>query len=119
MKKKSIFKRKKKINWKKVKKRFAFFLSKPLNLFFRRYSRISGKVKRQVFISRMKEADIVLANPKIIRLSMFALFYRLFLRSQYVHSMLYIGNERIVHTTAKDGVVIDKVPRKPVFRFSG
>jgi len=32
-----------------------------------------------------------------------------------VHSMLYIGDGRVVHTTAKDGVVVTKLPRS-IFR---
>ncbi len=34
------------------------------------------------------------------------------LRSTYVHSMLYIGNGKMLHTTSKHGVVIHRVPGK-------
>ncbi|MFP4082890.1 MAG: hypothetical protein ACLFVG_09075 [Candidatus Aminicenantes bacterium] len=74
--------------------------------------RWSGKLRRRAVISRMRKADIVLASPRTTRLSPIALVYRLFLGSRYVHSMLYIGGGKIIHTTTRHGVVVGKVPRK-------
>jgi hypothetical protein len=72
---------------------------------------LSGEAKRQAVMAKLRKADIILASPRITTLSPIALSYRLVLRSRYVHSMLYIGDGRIVHTTAKDGVVVSKLPR--------
>ena len=66
-------------------------------------------------MARLRKADIILASPRITTLSAVALTYRLVLRSRYVHSILYIGDGRVVHTTAKDGVVVNKLPRS-IFR---
>ena len=76
---------------------------------------LSGEAKRQAVVARLRKADIILASPRITTLSAIALSYRLVLRSRYVHSMLYIGDGRVVHTTAKDGVVVTKLPRS-IFR---
>ena len=73
---------------------------------------LSGRFKRQAVILKLKKADIILAKPKLFSLSPIGLLYRILLRSDYVHSMLYIGNGEIIHTTTKDGVSIHKVPRK-------
>ncbi len=75
----------------------------------------SGDLRRRATVAKMKKADIVLASPRTVRLSPIALAYRLFLRSRYVHSMLYIGNGRILHTTTRHGVVVTRLPRK-IFR---
>lgn len=66
-------------------------------------------------MTRMKKADIVLASPRTVHLSLLALLYRIFLRSRYVHSMLYVGRGRILHTTARRGVVVDRLPSR-IFR---
>jgi hypothetical protein len=88
------------------------FLSRA-GLFARRLtSRVTGAVRRRAVLARMRRADIVLASPRTSRLSLTALLYRLVLRSRYVHSMLYIGKGRILHTTARHGVVVGRVPRK-------
>jgi hypothetical protein len=76
---------------------------------------LSGEAKRQAIVARLRKADIILASPRITTLSAIALSYRLVLRSHYVHSMLYIGDGKVVHTTAKDGVVVSKLPRS-IFR---
>lgn len=68
--------------------------------------------RRQVRLASMREGDIVLASPRLRRLSPIALLYRLLLGSQYVHSMLYLGGGRMIHTTARHGVVEGPVPRK-------
>jgi len=76
---------------------------------------LSGNLRRRAFINKLQKGDIVLASPRTARLSPVAMTYRLFLRSKYVHSMLYIGQGQIVHTTTRYGVVVDKLPRK-IFR---
>lgn len=60
----------------------------------------------------MQPADIVVASPRLRRLSPIALAYRLLLRSKTVHSMLYLGGDRMIHTTSRDGVVMGRLPRK-------
>jgi len=72
----------------------------------------SGQLRRQEVIARMRKGDIVLASPKTLSLSLPALLYRLILRSRYVHSMLYIGDGKVIHTTARHGVVVGKVPKQ-------
>lgn len=74
--------------------------------------RLRVALRRRVVLSRMETGDIVLASPRLRRLSPIALMYRLFLGSRYVHSMLYIGGDRMIHTTARHGVVVSRVPRK-------
>jgi len=76
---------------------------------------VSGEARRRAAIARLQKADIILASPRITTLSPIALGYRLFLKSRYIHSMLYIGNGKIVHTTARDGVVVNRLPRS-IFR---
>jgi len=76
------------------------------------FDRLSGKLKYKTIIAKIQKADIILASPRTLCLSPIALIYRLFLGSRYVHSMLYIGDGKMIHTTAKYGVVINKVPRK-------
>jgi len=77
--------------------------------------RLTGELQRRAVIAEMLEADIVLAKPPTLRLSPVALLYRLLLRVQYVHSMLYVGDGKMVHTTSGEGVVIAPVP-KGVYR---
>lgn len=74
--------------------------------------RLSATARRRVLLFRMKKADIVLASPRLGRLSPTALMYRLLLGSRYVHSMLYVGKGRMIHTTARRGVVRGRMPRK-------
>jgi cell wall-associated NlpC family hydrolase len=74
--------------------------------------RITGRVRRRAVLARMKEGDIVLASPRLVRLSPIALAYRLLLGSRYVHSMLYVGSDRMIHTTTRHGVVMGRIPRK-------
>ncbi len=77
---------------------------------------ISGKYRRQRVVSKMKKGDVILASPKTMRLSPIALIYRILLRSRYVHTMLYIGNSKMIHTTSKHGVIIDKIPKKIYYK---
>lgn len=63
-------------------------------------------------IAKMKKGDIILACPRTFRLPFIPLIYRLLLGARYVHSMLYLGGGKILHTTARYGVKIDRVPRK-------
>jgi cell wall-associated NlpC family hydrolase len=60
----------------------------------------------------MEKADVVLASPRLWRLSPTAILYRLLLGSRYVHSMLYVGGGRMIHTTARHGVVVARMPAK-------
>ncbi len=76
------------------------------------FLRLVGRFKRRAVITRLHKADIIVASPALKRLSFIALLHRLMLRSTYVHSMLYIGNGKILHTTSRNGVVIHKVPGK-------
>lgn len=76
------------------------------------FKHMSGELRRRAVIAKMQKADIILASPRTLRLSLFAFLYRLLLRAQYVHSMLYIGEGKILHTTTKYGVVISPVPHK-------
>jgi hypothetical protein len=71
-----------------------------------------GQLRRREVIARMRKGDIILASPKTLSLSLPALLYRLILRSRYVHSMLYIGEGKVIHTTARQGVVVRKVPKQ-------
>lgn len=77
--------------------------------------RWSGRLRRRVAMARMEKADIVLASPRLSRLSATAILYRLFLGSRYVHSMLYLGGGRILHTTSRRGVTVGRLPGK-IFR---
>ena len=72
--------------------------------------RLTGELQRRAVIAEMQEADIVLAKPPTLRLSPVALLYRLLLRARYVHSMLYVGDGKMVHTTSSDGVVKAPLP---------
>ncbi len=60
----------------------------------------------------MVEADILLASPRTSRLSPIAMLNRLVLGARYVHSMLYVGDGKILHTTTRKGVTVDPVPSK-------
>lgn len=73
---------------------------------------LSGELKRRATIARLRRADIILASPRTLRLSPVALLYRLILRARYVHSMLYLGDQMIIHTTMRAGVTVGSLPRK-------
>jgi hypothetical protein len=79
------------------------------------FRQLTGELQRRAVIAEMQEADIVLAKPPTLRLSPVALLYRLLLQAKYVHSMLYVGDGMMVHTTSGEGVVIAPVP-KSVYR---
>lgn len=76
------------------------------------WRRVTGAVRREILLSGMRKGDIILASPPWYRLSPIAFWYRMLLRSRYVHSMLYLGDRKILHTTIRRGVVIHRVPRK-------
>lgn len=76
------------------------------------WRRATGRARRRALIARMRPADVVLASPRLRRLSLTALLYRLLLGSRYVHAMLYLGDGRVIHTTARRGVTIDPLPGK-------
>jgi hypothetical protein len=98
-----------------IKKIIARFLDKMWSLAIAFYHYVSAEARRRAVLARLQKADIILASPRITALSPIALSYRLFLRSRYVHSMLYIGDGKIIHTTARDGVVVSRLPRS-IFR---
>lgn len=77
----------------------------------RQARRMSGSVRRAAVLGNMVPADIILAKPRTLSLSPGALAYRLLLRADYVHAMLYVGAGRMVHTTTNRGVVVARVPR--------
>lgn len=76
------------------------------------FRRLSGELRRGAVLANMVPGDIILASPRTIKLSPIALAYRLLLRSRHVHSMLYLGGGRMLHTTDRHGVVIAPVPRR-------
>jgi len=76
------------------------------------YARMAGRLERRAFVARLHKADIILASPRTLQLSAINMMYRFFLRAKYVHSMLYLGNGKIIHTTSKKGVQIANLPRK-------
>lgn len=106
------FKRKRDFDWKKIAQCTTSVLSFVWTIFLKTFKYLSGELRRRTVIASMLKADIILASPKTLRLSPVALIYRLLLRARYVHSMLYVGDGRMIHTTKKYGVVIDKLPRK-------
>lgn len=77
-----------------------------------RIRRLTGQWRRTVAISGMLEADVLLASPRTLRLSPIAMIHRLVLGARYVHSMLYVGEGKVLHTTTRQGVTIDSVPSK-------
>jgi hypothetical protein len=92
---------------------------KIIDFFRYRYARfiiffqiLIRKIKRQRIILKLEKGDIILASPRFARLSFIAFFHRVMLGARYVHSMLYIGNGKVIHTTTRYGVVIGRVPGK-------
>lgn len=109
---KNLFKRKKRVEWQRIGQRFNAVFALVKKWLVNAFNHVSGDLRRRAVIAKMQKADIILASPRTLRLSPFALLYRLLLRDQYIHSMLYIGEGKILHTTTKYGVVISPVPRK-------
>ncbi|MFO7891831.1 MAG: hypothetical protein R6V04_16010 [bacterium] len=114
---KKLFKRKKwyqkkLFNKKKILKVIHKFSDDFISFFTQTVNSFSGNLRRRGAIANMKKGDIILARPRTFVLPLVPLIYRLLLRSQYVHSLLYLGRGNIIHTTARYGVKIDKVPRK-------
>ena len=107
--------RRKRIDIQGILKAARRYLEWTKQMLIRLYASISGSIRRRAFLRKLRKGDIVLASPRTAKLSIVAMAYRLFLRSKYVHSMLYIGQGQIVHTTTRHGVVVDKLPRK-IFR---
>ncbi|NOZ57873.1 MAG: hypothetical protein GXO73_13925 [Calditrichaeota bacterium] len=89
-------------------RRFGVWLWSRVVLVWRRFS---GELKRRAVLAQLEPGDIILASPPTRRLSPVALVYRVVLGARYVHSMIYIGRGRIVHTTSRFGVVVGKAPR--------
>lgn len=114
---KKLFKRKKWfkkkfLSKKKVAKYIHSFRDNFRSSVKKIFHSFSGKIKRQRVIAKMQKGDIILARPRTFGLPIIPLIYRLLLRAQYVHSMLYLGGSNVIHTTARYGVKIDKVPKK-------
>lgn len=97
---------------KRKRKQYVKFLKKTHNQIFSRFKYLNSRLKRRTIILKLKKADLILAKPGLFSLSPVALLYRTILHSEYVHSMLYIGNGKIIHTTTKDGVIVNKLPGK-------
>jgi hypothetical protein len=109
---KNLFKRKKRFEWHAIDQWINTVCS-PLKVWLvNAFSRMSGDLRRRTVIAKMQKADIILASPRTLRLSPVAFMYRVLLQAQYVHSLLYIGEGKILHTTTKHGVIIAPVPRK-------
>jgi len=114
---KKLFKRKKwyqkkLFNKKKFYKFIKTFSDNLTSSYIRIFNSFSGKLKRRGVIAKMQKGDIILAHPRTFALPLVPLIYRLLLRARYVHSMLYLGRGNVIHTTARYGVKIDRVPRK-------
>jgi len=91
-------------------RRFWDSLTEVWRRFKDRVRRLTGQWRRTVAISGMLEADVLLASPRTLRLSPIAMIHRLVLGARYVHSMLYVGAGKVLHTTPRKGVTIDRVP---------
>jgi len=112
---KNPFKRKKGSSLKAAGRCFVRLLSRLGGWTRRLFARLTGDIQRRVFLSKLQQGDIILASPATLKLSAVNLMYRFLLKARYVHSMLYLGGGKIIHTTAKKGVQIADVPKK-VFR---
>ncbi len=98
--------------WRVVWERIRTLSSAVWRWLVRSYRYLTGELRRRAVIARLQRADIILASPRALRLTPVALIYRLFLRARYVHSMLYLGDGKVIHTTTRFGVVIAPLPRK-------
>jgi hypothetical protein len=98
--------------WRAIGERVEAVLSAVWAWIVRLYNHLSGELRRRAVVAKLQKADIILASPRTLSLSPVALIYRLFLRTQYVHSMLYLGGGKIVHTTSRSGVVVAPLPHK-------
>jgi hypothetical protein len=94
--------------WRRIKVAWARLRSAVTSA----YARLAGRLERQAFVAKLRKADIVLASPRTLQLSAVNMMYRFFLHAKYVHSMLYLGDGKIIHTTSKNGVQIANLPRK-------
>lgn len=109
---KKPFKRSKRFESRTIRHYINAAYSRLWEMLAHTFARLSGQLRRRAVIARMRKADIILANPRTLRLSPINLMYRLVLRAQYVHSMLYIGDGKMIHTTTRHGVLVVPVPRK-------
>lgn len=105
-------KRKGRFDWRGIGQRIKAAFSAVWAWIVKAYNQLSGELRRRAVVAKMQKADIILASPRTLRLSPVPMIYRLFLRAQYVHSMLYLGGGKVIHTTARSGVVVDPLPRK-------
>jgi len=97
---------------KRKRKQYIKVLREATDRILSHFRYVNRRLRQQAVILQLKKADIILAKPGFFNLSPIALLYRLLLKSEYVHSMLYIGNGKIIHTTTRNGVIIHKVPGK-------
>jgi len=109
---KNPFKRKKRLKLMKIILRFTTACSRLCSNVGHVFACLIGNMKRRAFLAKLRQADIILASPRTLRLAPVNLMYRLLLHARYVHSMLYLGDGKIIHTTAKYGVLVSHVPRK-------
>ncbi|UCF20279.1 MAG: hypothetical protein JSU87_02405 [Gemmatimonadota bacterium] len=98
--------------WRVLGERIGALVSAVWRWLVKAYNHLSGELKRRAFMARLHRADIILASPRALSLSPGPLIYRLVLRARYVHSMLYLGDGKIIHTTTRSGVVIGPLPRR-------
>jgi len=109
---KNPFKRKKRLKLRRIIQRFNVACSRLWSRVGHAFAYLAGNIKRRAFLAKLRQGDIILASPRTLKLSPVNLMYRLLLRARYVHSMLYLGDGKIIHTTTKRGVLISHVPRK-------
>jgi len=109
---KNLFKRSRRFELRRIRQYINAVYSPLRRTFVYTYARLSGELRRRTVIAKLHKADIILASPRTLRLSPIGLMYRLVLRARYVHSMLYIGGGKMIHTTTRHGVLIAPVPRK-------
>ena len=106
-----VLKKRRRSWWRTLGERIRALLAAIWRWIVKAYNYLSGELRRRAVIARMQPADIILASPRTLRLSPVALIYRLILRARYVHSMLYLGEGKVIHTTSRAGVVVARLPR--------
>lgn len=109
---KNPFRRKRPFWLKRIGRRISVAWSRLRAAVANAYALLAGKLKRRVFVAKLRRADVILASPRTLQLSAVNMMYRFFLHAKYVHSMLYLGDGKIIHTTSKKGVQIASLPRK-------
>ena len=108
----NLFRRKRLFWLKRFGKRIGALWARLWDAIANAYARLAGRLERQAFVAKLRKADVILASPRTLQLSAVNMMYRFFLHAKYVHSMLYLGDGKIIHTTSKKGVQIASLPRK-------